>query len=440
MTQNSAKPQLELVKPKMVDQPVPVVKAIAPMRPWSIWRWLTISVVAFALLAVGWVYGVPLALGPVVIPVPVVRADLVQTLVASGHVATPSRVTVSSQMSGIVTSIPVEVGDKVKVGDTLVALDDSGAQAGVVQAQAVLAQALARVDQQRELTLPAAVQSLASVKATLANVQEIYTRTERLASSGILAKAALQQAEANLGIARAQVTSAELQVSSNQDGGNDFLMVKTQQTQAQAALVVAQSHLETFIVKAARNGILISKSVEVGYVIQPGVEVMQLSPDGNVEIVVQVDEKNLGLVAIGQQALASADAFSKESFPAQVASIDPAVDLARAAVAVKLGVNNPPAYLRQDMTVSVDIEVKRKPKALIVNVVDLHELKNDSAWVLKVSGGVAKRQAVKVGLVSSGKAEIVDGVVEGDLIIPSSTKTVSDGKRVRVGAAAIVQK
>ena len=204
MTQNSTKPQLELVKPKEVDQSMPAVKATAPKRPWSIWRWLSVLVAAFALLAVGWVYGVPLVLGPVVIPVPVVRADLVQTLVASGHVATPSRVTVSGQISGIVTSIPVEVGDRVKVGDTLVALDDSAAKAGVVQAQGVLAQAVARVDQQRELTLPAAVQSLAGVKATLANVQEIYTRTAKLASSGILAKAALQQAEANLGIARAQ--------------------------------------------------------------------------------------------------------------------------------------------------------------------------------------------------------------------------------------------
>jgi len=60
--------------------------------------------------------------------------------------------------------------------------------------------------------------------------------------------------------------------------------------------------------------------------------------------------------------------------------------------------------------------------------------------VLKVSGGVAKRQAVKVGLVSSGKAEIVDGVVEGDSIVPGSAKTVTDGKPIRVGPAATVQK
>jgi HlyD family secretion protein len=440
MTQPSSKPQLELVKPPTGDQPAPAEKAMAPKKTWTIWQLLSIVVAAIAIIAVSWIYGVPLVLGPVVIPVPVVRADLVQTLVASGHVETPFRVTVSSQISGIVKMIPVAVGDRVKAGDALVELDSSAAEASVAQAQGVLAQAMARVSQQQKLTLPAAIQSLAQVKATLANVQEIYTRTVTLASKGILSKAALQQAEANLGIAHAQVTSAELQVASNQPGGSDFQLVATQESQAQSAVVMAQAHLETFVVKAARNGILISKTVEVGNVIQPGAELMQLSPDGKIEVLVQVDEKNLGLVALGQPALISADAYSKETFPAQVTFIDPAVDLARAAVAVKLGVENPPSYLRQDMTVSVDIEVNRRPKTLIVNVVDLHEIKSDTAWMLKVSNGLAKRQAVKVGLVSSGKAEILDGLVETDQIIPSSASTVTDGKRIRIGTALVVKK
>jgi HlyD family secretion protein len=440
MTQPSSKPLLELVKPVPADPPTPMVKTVPLKKPWSVWRWLSVLTAIIAFLALGWIYGVPVVLGPVVIPVPVVRADLVQTLVASGHVETPFRVKVSSQINGIVKSIPVAVGDKVKAGETLVRLDDSSAQASVAQAEGVLAQAAARVRQQKELTLPAALESLNQVMATLANVQEIYTRTATLTRKGILAKAALQQADANLGIARAQVKNAELQVSSNQKGGSDFELTETQEAQAQAALAVAQSHLETFAVKAARDGVLISKTVEVGNVIQPSVELMQISPDGKIEILVQVDEKNLGLVTLGQPALISADAYSKENFPAQVVFIDPAVDLTRAAVAVKLGVDNPPPYLRQDMTVSVDIEVNRRPKTLILNLVELHELNNDTAWVLKIVNGVAKRQAVKVGLVSAGKVEILDGLVEADQIIPSSATTVTDGKRIRIGVAPIVKK
>ncbi len=434
MTQNSSKPLLELVKPKVAEQPTPAAKPSMPKKRWSIWRWLSIIIVAVAVLAIGWFYGVPTVLGPVIIPSTVIRADLVQTVVSSGNIATPFRISVSSQITGSVIST-VLMGQKVKAGDTLVKLDDTEAKGNVEQAKGILAQAVARVDQQQHLTLPAAVQSLAGAQANLLNLQDIYKSTATLADKGILATAALQQAKANLDLAASQVNSAQLQVASNQDGGNDFLLVKTQQTQAQAALDVAQTHLADTNIAAARDGTIISQTAQVGNVVQPGIELLQLSPDGQIQVVAQIDEKNLGLLAVGQTALASADAYSNLNFPVKVASIDPSVDLLRAAVTVKLDVDNPPPYLRQDMTVSVDIEVNRKPKALIVNLVDIHELKNGAAWVLKIENGITKKQVVKVGLVTSDKVEILDGLAENDQIVPGSVATITDGKRVRVGAA-----
>ena len=56
---------------------------------------------------------------------------------------------------------------------------------------------------------------------------------------------------------------------------------------------------------------------------QPSNVLMKLSPTGDTQLVVQIDEKNLGLIAVGQQALASADAFPKEAFAAEVVYINP---------------------------------------------------------------------------------------------------------------------
>ena len=167
---------------------------------------------------------------------------------------------------------------------------------------------------------------------------------------------------------------------------------------------------------------------------------MQLSPSGDARIVVQVDEKNLGLMKLGQSALVSADAYPKETFSATVDFINPSVDLQRASVEVKLAVTDPPKYLREDMTVSVDVEVARKPKALIISAADLRELKDGAAWVFKIDGGVAKKQVVKVGLMNSGKAEILSGLLDGDQIIPVTATAVADGKRVRIGTAPAVVK
>lgn len=165
--------------------------------------------------------------------------------------------------------------------------------------------------------------------------------------------------------------------------------------------------------------------------VQPSNVLMKLSPLGDVQLVVQIDEKNLGLITTGQKALVSADAYPKETFAAEVVYINPGVDLQRASVEVKLRVPNPPAYLRQDMTVSVDIETARRPGALIVPAASVRAVTGNKPWVLAVENGRAVRRRVTVGLISAGKAEIVDGIQEGTLIVPATAVGIKEGAKVR---------
>jgi HlyD family secretion protein len=207
-------------------------------------------------------------------------------------------------------------------------------------------------------------------------------------------------------------------------------MAETQLNQARANLATAQSRLSYTIISAPRDGILISRDVERGNIVQPSNILMRLSPTGDTQLVVQIDEKNLGLIAVGQKALASADAFPRETAGAEVVYINPGIDLQRASVEVKLRVSDPPAYLRQDMTVSVDIEVAKHPSALITSAASLRAMPSGEPWVMKVNGGRAMRQPVKIGIVSAGRAEILDGLEAGDLVIPA-TIAVKDGARIR---------
>ena len=174
--------------------------------------------------------------------------------------------------------------------------------------------------------------------------------------------------------------NAQLQVFTNSPGGSDYVMVETQLNQARANVATAQARLSYTLIKAPRDGILISRDVEAGNVVQPSNVLMKLSPTSDTQLVVQIDEKNLGLVSIGQKALASADAYPKDSFPAEVAYINPGIDLQRASVEMKLRVPDPPPYLRQDMTVSVDIEAATRPQALVVPAADIRSLPSGKPW------------------------------------------------------------
>lgn len=393
------------------------------------WVWSSLAVAAAAALV--WFFGGTLLFGPTVKTTPVIQADFVQTLVASGHVETPNRVVVSSQITGAVARIPVREGEIVKAGDLLILLDDREARATAEQAEGQVAQAEARLRQIRDLTRPAAEQSLAELRAALANAQQTFNRVSKLSADGFSSRQALDDATKTLSMARAQTRGAELQVAANQPGGSDYILAETQLAQARSTAAAAKTRLSYTEIRAPRDGLLIARSVETGFVVQPGVELMRLSPAGETQIVVQIDEKNLGLVALGQSALASADAYAKESFPASIAYINPAVDILRASVEVKLAIPKPPPYLRQDMTVSIDVEVARKPQALIAPSADVRGLNSAAPWLLIARDGHAVRAPVKVGLASAGKVEILSGVAAGDQVVPASATTITEGKRVR---------
>ena len=373
-------------------------------------------------------------LGPVVSVDQVIRADFVKTVVASGHVEAPFRVNIGSQITGVVANVPVSEGQTVKTGDTLILLDDREARAAVVQAEGLVAGAEARMRQLRELTLPSAEQALKQAQANLINSQQAYDRAAALAKSGYGTMATLDEATKTLDVARAQVRNTEFQVFTNRPGGSDYAMAEMLLNQARANLAAAQSRLSYTAISAPRDGTLISREVERGNVVQPSQVLMKLSPLGDTQLVVQIDEKNLGSLALGQKAIASADAFPNESFSAEVAYINPGIDLQRASVEVKLRVPEPPSYLREDMTVSVDIEVARRSNTLIAAAADVHAMNSATPWVLRIDGARAERQPVKIGLVSAGKAEVLEGLNENDLILPATT-AVGDGSRVRAQIA-----
>lgn len=421
-------------------RPAPIPPAgAAPARWRSAVRRLRgrILPLGLAVLAVAGLYvgGPRLLLGPIVDVDTVVRADFVMTVVASGRVETPFRVNVASQVVGVVADVPVEEGQAVKAGETLVVLDDREARAALVQAEGAVAQAESRLRQLHEVALPAAEETLRQAQATLANAQSSHDRTARLALDGYATRAALDEATKGLDIARAQVRSAELQVFTNRPGGSDQVMAETQLRQARANLAAAQSRLSYTVIKAPRDGVLISRDVERGNVVQPSAVLMRLAPLGDTQLVIQVDEKNLAHIALGQKAIASADAYPRERFAAELVYINPGIDLQRASVEVKLRVPDPPAYLRQDMTVSVEIEVATRPGALVVPAAGIRELAGGRPWVLKVVDGRARRQPVSVGLISAGKAEIVGGLAEGDLVVPIRAGTPAPDARLRPRAA-----
>ena len=239
--------------------------ALTASAAWSaIWshKWFVL-VVVLALGAGGW-QGVRVLWGPAVVVDQVRRGNLVETVVASGHVETPFRVEIGSQITGTVEDVLVQEGERVSKGQHLISLESRELKAAVVQAQGAVAQAEARMRQLAELTLPSAREALAQAQANLLNAQLTYDRTSQLTKNGFATRAALDDAQKTLDVARTQVRTAEFQVYTASLGGSDYVMAQTLLNQAHANLETAESRLGYATISAPRDGVLITRNVERG--------------------------------------------------------------------------------------------------------------------------------------------------------------------------------
>lgn len=405
-------------------------RAAALLKRWR-W-WLAVGAVAAGLAA--WA-GPEFLFGPEVPLLPVVRRDFVQSVVASGRVQAPHRVDIGAQITGTVTQVPVAEGQAVRAGQALIELDSTEARAAMQQADVAVAQAQARLRQLREVQVPVAEQSLRQARVNLDNARAQLKRHEDLFGKGFIGQAALDDTRKSVELAEAQWRSAQKQADATQPTGSDTAVAEGALAQARASADLARARLGYTRIVAPVDGTLISRDVERGDVVQAGKTLMVLSPEGETQLVLQIDEKNLNLLALGQRAQASADAYPRQRFAADLVFINPGVDAQRGSVEVKLRVAAPPPYLKQDMTVSVDIEVARRPQALLVPTDAVHDADAPSPWVLKFDGHRARRQDLKLGLRSGGLSEVLSGLQAGDRVVPVGATAIGDGSRLRDAAS-----
>lgn len=360
----------------------------------------------------------------------IAQRDFAQTVVATGHVEAPHRVSIGTVVSGNVRRVPVEEGQAVGAGQTLIELDDAEWAAAAAQADAGVAQALARLRQVVEVESPVATQALRQAEATLVNARRQRARNAELLKQGFIGPAAMDDADRAAALAQAQWEAAVAQQRAAQPDGVDDAIATTALAQARHAAAVAHARLADARIVAPVAGLLIARNVEPGDVVQPGAGLMTLSPAGPVQLVVDIDEKNIHLLAVGQAARASVDAFAGQVFDARVSYVNPAVDIQRGSIEVKLDVDRPPDFLRQDMTVSVDILVASRSRAILVPLDAVHDVDGAAPWAMVVADGRARRRALRIGVRGAGFAEVLAGLAPGDLVLPA-TAGVAEGARLR---------
>jgi HlyD family secretion protein len=268
------------------------------------------------------------------------RGNLTVTVTATGTLQPINQVDVGSELSGIVRTVHVDFNDTVKIGQALARLDTTKLEAQVLQSEALLKAAEARVRESEA--------NENEMRRRLARAKELFDQKYVSEEALVTAQAAADRAVATLASARSQVE------------------------QARATLDVDRTNLAKAVIRSPINGTVLARKVEPGQTVAATLQapvLFTLAEDlAKMELHVDVDEADVGQVRVGQSATFTVDAYPGRDFPSKVAEVRNAAKTVSGVVTYEtlLTADNASLLLRPGMTGTAGITVDRLANVVLV--------------------------------------------------------------------------
>ncbi len=341
-----------------------------------------------------------------------VRRETFEIIVsATGEVKPIDRIEIKSKASGVIEELPVEEGDVIQKGDLIARLDQKDERAEVEQAQA----------------------NFGIAKAELKQAEHTYGRRDKLFQRGLISEEELGVIELNLATAKGKLV------------------------QAKTALERATERLAEAIVLAPITGIILQKYVEEGQIIASGVSnvsggtpIADIADMSSVHIEAGIDEIDIGKIEAGQTALVVAEAYPERRFRGKIVRISPEARIEQNVTLfdVIIEVENTSGLLKSGMNANAEITIVRQEDVLLVPAMALKmpggerargrggQGQNRQGRNRKVRMALLKKgnefvpQRVEIGLSNFKDAVIVSGLNEGDIVgVPMVSRLMDANNR-----------
>ncbi len=193
-------------------------------------------------------------------------------------------------------------------------------------------------------------------------------------------------------------------------------VARSRLSETRQSLSVAQRRVGDSVVAAPFDGTITRVVTEAGGVTGPGTPLVQLVRTTSPEIRIDLDEANLGKVAVGQEATVTCEAFPGQTFAARVREIGAQVDTDRGTVEVRLTPETAPKWLRPGQTLSVNIIVDKGSKRLVVPLLAVNTVGGISSLLVVENGEIQKR-TITVGPAGPDGIPVLDGLKPEAMVV-----------------------
>ena len=296
------------------------------------------------------------------------------------------------RVPGKISRRAVDVGQEVKAGQVLAVLDSQDVLPAI-NAQSAQVE-VARTDfvlQQSELK-----------------------RQQELRDKGFVSGAALERQAATTAAADARVKAAQSQLANAQNGLN----------------------FQTL--RADKAGVVVAIDAEAGSVVSAGQSVVRVAQLGEKEIIVNVPEREVGLMKQAKGFAAQFDAIPGKLYVAKLRELAPAADAASRTYMAKLSITNADDALKLGMSATVRLDLGEAQVIVVPNTALYTRDNATRVWLVDRASETVKPVEVKLGTSTNEGVAVVSGLKAGDLVVTAGANLLLAGQKVRLLEAAPV--
>lgn len=336
---------------------------------------------------------------PMTVETTAVRTQsIAEEITVVGNLIGEATVAVVPRAAGRLQDVFVRLGDRVEKGQRIAKLEDQDIVEQVRQAEAALEVSLATI-RQRE--------------ADLKRAQTNAERSRNLFERQLLPRQTLDDNEATYQSAVAQVDLA-----------------RAQHAQSKARLdELRVSHANT-VISAPVSGFVARRAVDPGASVSPNLPVVDVVDISRVRLVVNVVEKDLRSLHVGDATKADVDAYPGEMFTGRIARVAPVLDPATRTAQLEIEIPNPDYRLKPGMYARVNIVTNTKKDALVVPINAVVDLGGRRGVFIPQPDNTAIFHSIQVGSEQADVIEVASGLKDGDRVITTGAAALRDGDRI----------
>lgn len=290
------------------------------------------------------------------------------------------------RVPGKIARRAVDVGQEVKAGQVLAVLDSQD-------------------------VLPAINSQAAQVEVARTDFvlqQSELKRQQELRDKGFVSGAALERQAATTAAADARVKAAQSQLANAQNGLN----------------------FQTL--RADKAGVVVAIDVEAGSVVSAGQSVVRVAQLGEKEIIVNVPEREVGLMKQAKGFAAHFDAIPGKLYVAKLRELAPAADAASRTYMAKLSIANADDALKLGMSATVRLDLGEAQVIVIPNTALYTRDNATRVWLVDRASETVNPAEVKLGTSTNEGVAIVSGLKAGDLVVTAGANLLLAGQKVRL--------